>query len=197
MSARNRAGLVYFMKPAGLDGPIKIGFSWCPENRLIELSAWSPWPLEVIGSVKTTSKDERLLHACFADCHSHREWFHSTPRLRETINKILAAGSIDAVRGDLKPIGSIRRPRIGSPETARRGSYRMRIFWVCRKMDIASGGTCYFRTPSDVTAIIDRWHAGWRRKPQPPTADEIARLEAFISNPVDVVRHERKLKVVA
>jgi hypothetical protein len=185
------------MKPAGLDGPIKIGHSWCPANRLVDLSAWSPWPLQLIGAVSGLGTDERWLHSCFADCHSHREWFHSTPRLRETIDKILKAGSIDAIRHDLKPIGSIRLPRKNSPETTRRMSYRMRIYWVLRKLERVAGPSCYYRQPSDIAAIVDRWHQAWRRPAQQPTPEEIARLEAFISNPADAIRVERQLRVVA
>lgn len=197
MSARTRAGLVYFIKPCGLDGPIKIGHSWCPADRVINLSAWSPWPLQLIGAVRAESKDERFLHSCFADCHSHREWFHSTPRLREVIAKIVEAGTIDAIRHDLKPIGSIRIARKNSPEATERMSYRMRIYWVLRKLERADGSPCYYQTPSDVDAIMDRWHQRWRRVAQQPTPEEIARLEAFISNPADAVRVERKLRVVA
>jgi hypothetical protein len=197
MSSRARpGGLVYFIKPVALDGPIKIGHSWCPENRLIGLTAWSPWPLHLIGAVKGEGKDERFLHQCFADCHSHREWFHSSARLREAIGRILQTGTIDAVRADLKPIGSIRPPRQNSPEGTRRMSYRMRIYWVLEKFRRASGKDCYFNLPADVDAIMDRWHPGFGRPIQSPNPEELARLEAFISNPTDVVRVERKLRVV-
>src|SRR6266404_2823885 len=93
--------LVYFLKPAGLDGPIKIGFSSGPIGRTLALSAWSPWPLELIGAVKGTSADENFLHQCFADCHSHREWFHPVPALREMISLIVASGSIEPARAVL------------------------------------------------------------------------------------------------
>jgi len=198
MSHRARqGGLVYFIKPAGLDGPIKIGHSWCPENRLLDLSAWSPWPLQLIGSVKGETKDERFLHQCFADCHSHREWFHSNPRLRDVIEQIMLAGTIDAIRSDLKPIGSIRPARKNSTERSLRMSYRMRIYWVFERLKKQSNGDCYFNPPSDVEKILERWHQGWRHPAQQPTQEEIARLEEFISNPIDVIRVERKLRVVA
>jgi hypothetical protein len=198
MSSGTRSGgLIYFIKPAALDGPIKIGHSRCPEDRLINLSVWSPWPLHLIGAVKGGGKEERFLHQCFADCHSHREWFHSNVRLRETIDKILQAGTIDAVRADLKPTGSIRLPRHNSPEGTRRMSYRMRIYWVLEKLKRASGIDCYFKLPGDVEAIVDRWCKRWDRPTiQPPNPEEIARLEAFISNPIDAVRVEHKLRVV-
>lgn len=198
MSAKPRAGLVYFIKPAGLDGPIKIGHSWCPENRLIDLSAWSPWPLQLIGCIPGRGEDERFLHQCFADCHSHREWFHSTQRLRDTIDKILKAGNIEAIRADLKPIGSIRLPRKNSPESTKRMSYRMRVYWALQKLKKSATSPGYFKAPTDVSEIMDRWHQGYRRVAQQPTLEEIARLDAFLSNvSAEAVFVEIKLKVVA
>jgi hypothetical protein len=76
----------------------------------MDLAAWSPWPLELIGTVQGTIVDEHFLHKCFANCHSHREWFHSTPDLREAIQKILVQG-IQFSYANLVPKGSIRGPR--------------------------------------------------------------------------------------
>lgn len=99
---------IYFIKPCGLDGPVKIGISEIPLTRLEQISVWSPWPLELIGYVPGEQEDETFLHECFFNVHIHREWFHSTPILRDTIRKILQAGTVNAVRGQLEPVGSIR-----------------------------------------------------------------------------------------
>lgn len=96
---------IYFIKPVDQAGPIKIGTSVSPQLRLHEMGAWSPLPLEIIGVVEGTIADEFFLHRCFADCHSHREWFNQTVKLTATIEAILSAGTIDAVRRDLKPVG--------------------------------------------------------------------------------------------
>lgn len=201
MSRRGkRGGLVYFIKPVGLDGPIKIGHSWCPANRLIDLGAWSPWPLELVGHVSSPSEDERFLHRCFADCHSHREWFHSTVRLRETIARILVAGTIDAVRDELKPLGSIRTPKVNSPLASRRLSCRMRIYWALRKLDRRDAPNSYWLTSPEVVAIMERWSKNYRTgaEARDPSADEMALLEAFIANPeATAIRRERTLRVVA
>jgi hypothetical protein len=58
---------VYFIKPVGMDGPIKIGCSNIPEHRLVSLSMWSPFPLEIIGKTPGNLKDEGFLHRCFSD----------------------------------------------------------------------------------------------------------------------------------
>lgn len=200
MSRGKKGALVYFIKPVGLDGPIKIGHSWCPANRLIDLGAWSPWPLELIGYVASPSEDERFLHRCFADCHSHREWFHSTPRLRETITQILDAGTIDAVRSGLIPLGSIRHTRVNTAIGTRRMSCRMRIYWALRRLDGRDAPYVYWRAPDEVGSIMGRWSKNYRTgaEAQDPSAEEMAILEAFIANPeATATRHERTLKVVA
>lgn len=76
---------VYFMRPVGMAGPIKIGNSWRPERRLRELMLWSPFPLEIIHTVPGDKVLERNLQNCFADCHSHAEWFFPAPRLLSAI----------------------------------------------------------------------------------------------------------------
>jgi len=124
--------LVYFIKPCGLDGPIKIGASKRPAIRVIDLAAWSPWPLELIGSVEGTTADERFLHRCFADCHSHREWFHSTPDLRDAIRNILEQG-IQFARVSLVPKGSIRSNEPRSLEFRQRMSATQKASWARRK----------------------------------------------------------------
>jgi len=83
---------VYFFKPCGLDGPIKIGCSECPQARLETFAAWSPFPLELIGSVPGTMQDELYLHRCFYPLRSHGEWFRSSPELRAAIDRRLSEG---------------------------------------------------------------------------------------------------------
>jgi hypothetical protein len=94
---------VYFIKPVGLEGPIKIGISIKPLIRLEEFSACSPLPLEMIGFVPGTELDERFMHDCFADHHSHREWYRSSPKLRDAIASALQATRVDVLRGVLIP----------------------------------------------------------------------------------------------
>lgn len=85
---------LYFMKPVGLEGPIKIGCSSLPDTRLEFYAGYSPIPLEIVGIVAGTIDDERFLHSRFAHLRSHREWFHSTPELREAVAGLIALGSV-------------------------------------------------------------------------------------------------------
>lgn len=173
---------VYFIRPVGADGPIKIGCSFVPQRRLEDFSVWSPAPLEIIGTVPGSFGDEKFLHECFADQHSHREWFHASDQLLTTIQDILAAGSIAPAREVMKPKGSIRRGN-GKPRSAdfrRQHSYSLRLAWIHRRQH-ALGLQC--RDPEEISQIMDRWAGNsYRRKPgTPPTDDEVAVLDAYLA----------------
>lgn len=85
---------IYFLKPVGMSGPIKIGFSNDPEKRLKACTLWSPFKLQVIATAEGDRAIERLLHNCFADIHSHGEWFHPHERLLMAIKAIKAGAKI-------------------------------------------------------------------------------------------------------
>jgi hypothetical protein len=185
MTASSR---VYFIKPVGMDGPIKIGCSALPEKRLADLMAWSPLPLEVIGSVAGTINDEQFLHGCFAHIHSHREWFHSSLPLRNMISEIIAAGSIAPARAAMKPTGSIRKGgrKNWTPDQRKQSSYGHRIRWALNKLRREDETEIVYATvPDEVRAIMTKWHGNpYRGRPGPPATDaEVARLEAFLANP--------------
>ena len=105
-------GYVYFLKPKGMVGPIKIGFTSGPsaEHRLNYYAALSPFPLEMVVRIEANLSHERALHDHFADCHSHNEWFHATPRLLNMIARIKMGEPLDEVvdlddvRGNVRSI---------------------------------------------------------------------------------------------
>lgn len=86
---------IYFMKPVGMDGPIKIGCSRNLDGRLQHLARWSPFPLEFIGSVKGDIVFERAIHRRFAADLVHSEWFRPSPELSEFMAKALSVQRID------------------------------------------------------------------------------------------------------
>lgn len=85
---------VYFLRPTGHEGPIKIGHSRMVETRIQPYFFWSPIPLELVAKVPGDETLERRLHAAFADLHSHHEWFHASPRITAVIDAVLA-GTFD------------------------------------------------------------------------------------------------------
>jgi hypothetical protein len=85
---------VYFIKPVGMDGPVKIGCSRWPESRRKSLCPWSPFPLEIVAEIEGDFDLERRFHAMFLADHSHHEWFRASPELLATIAAI-CAGTFD------------------------------------------------------------------------------------------------------
>jgi hypothetical protein len=80
------SGYVYFITTAEAER-VKIGFTRNqPRTRLRELQTGSPFELCIIATERGTEQDERELHARFADCRLHGEWFELTEELREYIN---------------------------------------------------------------------------------------------------------------
>lgn len=108
---------VYFIKPVGMDGPIKIGCSWKPVDRLQSLACWSPYPLEIAATVDGGFSLEWNIQNCFADSHSHHEWFHATPRLLAAVEALKAgvpvheAIDLNDTRGDLRAAHYAERSR--------------------------------------------------------------------------------------
>lgn len=83
-----RSRFVYFIKPIGMDGPVKIGCSDKPVRRLLALSVWSPFPLEVIAVAPGDLGTEKRLHEHFAAERLHSEWFLPSPRLVEACQRL-------------------------------------------------------------------------------------------------------------
>lgn len=85
---------VYFIKPIGMDGPVKIGCSRMPELRRKTLLTWSPFPLEIVAEIEGDFFLERRFHAKFLADHSHSEWFRVSNALLDTIAAV-KAGTFD------------------------------------------------------------------------------------------------------
>lgn len=85
---------VYFIKPVGMQGPVKIGTSIRPAGRCSSLAAWSPFPLEVVAEIEGDELLEARFHRMFVASHERLEWFTWTPELQAVIDAI-AAGSFN------------------------------------------------------------------------------------------------------
>src|SRR3546814_4337127 len=85
---------VYFIRPIGQAGPVKIGCSVGPNKRRHELETWSPVPLEIVAEIDGGFDIERRFHAKFQDTHERREWFTWSQGLDDTITAI-NAGAFD------------------------------------------------------------------------------------------------------
>jgi hypothetical protein len=85
---------VYFIRPVGLRGPIKIGHSRSPECRRDALAAWSPFALELVATMAGGEDLERRFHALFEAQHARSEWFEWSEELQAVIDQV-AAGTFD------------------------------------------------------------------------------------------------------
>jgi len=109
---------IYFIRVLRDDGPVKIGCSIYPMNRLVSLTTWCPYPLEIAATVPGDFEVERKVQNCFADLHTHREWFLPDPRLLAAIDRLKAGAALeDAIdltdaRGDVKAQHYRRRSEI-------------------------------------------------------------------------------------
>lgn len=182
-----RTKTVYFIKPVGMAGPIKIGCSARPERRLEQLMLWSPFDLEIVATIDGDLKLERNLHECFAEEYRRQEWFDASDRLVSFVEKLKAGVPVGQAIDLTKrtSLGTVRR----RPEFKRRMSYKHRLRWAAAKL----GGlkrSYSWQThvpPEDVVQIMDRW-CGYRDGVGPvdqaePTPAEIARLEEVLSQP--------------
>lgn len=68
-----RKGFVYFVREE--NGPIKIGWGQNPQRRMAGMQTGNPRRLVLLGCMPATRKEERQLHARFADLRLAGEWF--------------------------------------------------------------------------------------------------------------------------
>lgn len=180
--------LIYFIKPVGMDGPIKIGCSYAPKRRIEDLSVWSPFPLEILATADGGYDVERKLHQRFAYAHSHREWFNPVPELTAAVHDI-ARGIAIEVAVDLSiNTGSIRRVthNVRPVPEYRVGlrSYSSRVLWAEKKLRAKDEYDAWC-TPPDVLAILKRWDG----KPYlgtegvRPSEAEFRRLDEYLADP--------------
>lgn len=66
---------------AGDGGPVKIGVSKSPEERMRSLQIGCGETLRLLGKAPGSPKGEKLIHAMFAEHRRHGEWFEPHPDL--------------------------------------------------------------------------------------------------------------------
>jgi hypothetical protein len=95
-----RRSYVYFIRPIGQPGPIKIGCSADPARRLVGYGLWSPVPLEIAALIEVQETGprrrdalrlERQIHARHVGARLHHEWFRPTPALLAEIAAVRLA----------------------------------------------------------------------------------------------------------
>jgi len=102
---------IYFMHAVNGSGPIKIGCSGMPDDRLREMSQWSPFALRLLATGDGDHKLEACLHRMFKDRRSHGEWFVANYTMLEAISAVAAGVSVEEAFG----IERRTRQRYGKP----------------------------------------------------------------------------------
>jgi hypothetical protein len=159
---------VYFIKPVGMPGPIKIGCSLSPDNRRETLETWCPVPLEVVAEIDGGFALERRFHTVFADSYIKHEWFVWTPELADLIEQIKAgAFDVDTLPAPAK-LSHFRKPRNNSyitPEWRYRASvcarFRARLStwpWWNEEFKAIVPATCGDLRPyrDEIEALLER-----------------------------------------
>lgn len=155
---------VYFIKPVGMDGPVKIGVSQSPDGRRETLATWSPFALEIIAVIRGDAAMERRFHSYFRDTYQRREWFGWSSLMAETVAAI-NAGTFDvSVLPEPRRLGFLgiqRKP--WTDEQRIRASYNHR----CRKALWRSG----YATPIE---------PDWR---DPSWQERIPEIDQYLADP--------------
>lgn len=167
---------VYFIRPIGLKGPIRIGGSHHPAELLKNVARWSPLPLEIVATA--AGNHAARVCAMFSEQHMHGGWFKPNAGMERMISR-LAAGS---PLGDIIDLKSkfvpFARSRVRyTADYRRRVSYVHRLRWFSKKTGR--------RIPNDVREIIHRWAGSSSRPAVLPTEAEIARLELVLDGTRD------------
>lgn len=140
---------VYFLRPIGAEGPVKIGYSNNPESRLKEYLHWSPMPLYVAATIPGGRELEARFHQYFADSWTHHEWFRASAALSLVIDAI-NAGTFNT---DVLPEKE-RCTRFARSERSRSvGGLKISFAHVVRR----SGA----KPPADVLEAVARVHDLW------------------------------------
>lgn len=177
---------IYFVRPVGMDGPIKIGCSAKPISRLKVLASWSPFELEFIGTVPGSFAEEGLLHSRFSHLHTRKEWFMTSPTLRETIEAILAGKSVKdacAALPERTPIRNQKRP-VPTDDRKLFLYYGHRIRAALKMLWRKNPGGNW-RKPADIVEIMHNWRRDRMNGHEPiiPTAEQMDRLNEFLADP--------------
>lgn len=187
----SNGGRIYFIRPVGMAGPIKIGCAGVPEERVKMLATWSPFPLEVVASVPGGFLLEKNIHECFADAHSHREWFLPIPRLVEAVAKLAAGVPLDEAINLDGRVGSLARKKYDTSSwtAARRVAQSIisKLYWAGRRAAKLTGEDRQF-APPDVRGLM------FAASDRVLTDAEMARIEEVIRDPAaHFLTHEEYL----
>ena len=163
-------GHVYFVRPIGMAGPIKIGHSTMCATRVVALSAYSPFPLEIAAKIRGGERLEARFHTKFRHLHSHAEWFRPGQDLLDAIGQI-AAGTFQV---SSLPLGAVLNKYVGRWDDweRERASIIMRLAAKTTRIGLAA--------PAWVNAAVEILLTDNEERRR----ESIDLIEAYISDPL-------------
>lgn len=90
---------VYYLKPVGEDGPIKVGCSRYVKERMNVVNRWCPFELEIAHCERGEHVVERILHVRYRDLKIHGEWFRFGGILANDIHDLQSGISLSEILG--------------------------------------------------------------------------------------------------
>jgi hypothetical protein len=173
---------VYFVRPVGMSGPIKIGCSVVPTDRLKAFMSWSPFDLELLVTIPGGRDLEKNIHECFADLHLRHEWFVADRRLSAAIDALVAGLPVDKAIDLSKRAGTIKKAKQGasgwSAHTRLYMSLLHRIRFAAARARKATGRDLRCLKAAD-EALLE----SIRRGKLTPTPEVLARFDEIITHP--------------
>lgn len=167
---------VYFIKPIGQLGPVKIGFTDHLAKRARCVAVQSPLLLEVVCSAPGGQAEERLLHERFAGQHMHGEWFAWSKDLQFVMDRVAETGALpELVAVFPRPTLHRRSPsnghasRVKANLTRRVRIAERRIYPWPRKIE----------RPAEIVGLITAYQGAHNPPPSPTQIDE---LEHYIAD---------------
>lgn len=118
---------VYFVRREDGEGPVKIGCSSYPPERLQSLMTFSPYRLRIWATIPGDERLERRFHAKFEPQLSHGEWFLPSAELDAVIASV-AVGEFDIA--GLPEARVIRRGRVMTEQGRMEASLALRLNWM-------------------------------------------------------------------
>ena len=178
--------LIYFMRPIGMKGPVKVGCSVIPVGRLKSLDIWSPFPLEIIATVPGEHNHERALHWHLKEHRLHGEWFSPNSKLDALLTHIGRLGTLPPL--EAAPYGKTKMGRGRNPNRNPDWSNTKAqiTLSVWRAERHAYGWSGNGLRPTRIVELIKSYHGPFTPPPSEEVRAEIAEyVSALRAKPKD------------
>ena len=188
---------VYFLRPVGARGPIKIGCSCEPEKRVRGVEIWSPLKLEIAAFVPGGHREESILHQMFGADRLHGEWFSNSNQLSSVIEFCVRTGKLPPLDYSLDPYRKKRAdPKSKSAMTRRispvdqRNKSRVTAKLLKAERRVYGFASTYMR-PDEIEEIYQSYQGAFSSLPSDEQLrllnEYIGMLEQLPSVPTDFV----------